>query len=184
MMVGRNPAALILGETLVGLTDRQISATHEYRGCPRMLQIWLMERLHVLAPVPFGISFVPGGVTSRSRSWEGASGRRADYFVSFVRERPIRWVVPWWGITFMTASTLYGTTRGYMICSLEMGIRLHPRRLLRQFGREQKIPPYDTEVVEPVLLTNGMIEDWSRRWADRTSWTVRSTPESTRVTDA
>ncbi|KAK9714073.1 hypothetical protein RND81_06G070100 [Saponaria officinalis] len=84
----------------------------------------------------------------------------------------------------MTASTLYRTARGYMFCSLEMGNRLHPWRIFRQFGREQRIPYYDTEVVEPVLLTNGMIEDWLRRWADRTSWTVRSTPESNRVTDA
>ncbi|KAK9676112.1 hypothetical protein RND81_11G055100 [Saponaria officinalis] len=70
------------------------------------------------------------------------------------------------------------------LCSLEMAIRIHPWRVLRQFGRVKKIPPQDTEVVEPELLTPGMVEDWSRRWVDRTSWTVRGTPETTRVTDA
>ncbi|KAK9740315.1 hypothetical protein RND81_03G025800, partial [Saponaria officinalis] len=175
---------LILGETLVGLTDRHTSSVHEYRGSPQILQIWLMERLCVLAPVPFGVTFAPGGVTTRNRSWAGPSDRRLGYFERFVRERPIRWVVPWWGITTMTASTLYGSFRGYTVYSLERAIRIHPRRVLRQFGRVQKIPPQDTEVVEPELLTPGMVEDWSRRWADRTSWTVRGIPETTRVTDA
>ncbi|KAK9689499.1 hypothetical protein RND81_09G063200 [Saponaria officinalis] len=141
MMVGRNPTSLILGETLVGLTDRLTSSVHEYRGSPRILQIWLMERLSVLAPVPFGVAFAPGGVTTRARSWAGPSDRRLGYFDGFVRERPIRWVVPWWGLTTMTASTLYGSSRGYTVCSFEMAIRIHPWRVLRQFGRVQKIPP-------------------------------------------
>ncbi|KAK9676658.1 hypothetical protein RND81_11G091600 [Saponaria officinalis] len=41
-------------------------------------------------------------------------------------------MVPWWGITSMTPSTLYGSVRGFMICSLDLGIRINPLRLLRR----------------------------------------------------
>ncbi|KAK9749749.1 hypothetical protein RND81_02G147500 [Saponaria officinalis] len=183
-MTGRNPASLILGETLVGLTDRKANPIHGCKGSPRMLQVWLMERLHVLALVEAGQPFSPTRVTTRSKNWAGPSGHAEGYFTSFLRERPIRWVVSWWGIMSMTVSTFYGTSRGYTICSFDLEIRLHPWRLLRQFGRIQKIPPIDTEMVEPVVLTDDSIEDWARRWADRRSWTVRGTAESTRVTDA
>ncbi|KAK9668960.1 hypothetical protein RND81_13G099000 [Saponaria officinalis] len=183
MLLGRNPGSLILGETVVGLDDRRVNPVHEYRGSPRILKLWLMDRLQVLAHVPFSETFVPGGVTRRSLDLMVPSERPADYFTGFVREHVIKWVVPWWGLTSMTATTPLQAARSLKTCSLDLGLRIYPFSLMREYGGEQRIPERDTEIVEPEVLNNGMVEEWSRRWADRATWTVLSPPATTRVTD-
>ena len=165
---GRNAMPLVLAETIIGLDDRAISRAHAYTGCPRLLQVWLMERLRCLSD-PTG-KYGIGSVTSRRLTWPDARRRPVGYFVDFVRFAVPRWIVPWWEVSECSGSDVLTASQGLMLCGFDLGIHIHPLRVRRQMGFAQTIPAMDTKIQEPVVLSRSILERWELMWANRSIW--------------
>ena len=63
---GDNPASLILVETLLGLDFVFLGGeSYQFLGSPLTLQIWLMERMHMIA-TPTSSNYGPSNFLSRT----------------------------------------------------------------------------------------------------------------------
>jgi len=182
MELGRNPAHLLLAETIVGLDDRHVSKMHEYKGCPRLLQVWLMERFGALVPMERAYSI--GSLTSRRLNWALGGSRPNGYFEDYVRLTTLRWVISWWNITEFSGSSVLTASKGLPLCALELGLHIHPLRVRRQMGLAQTIPSLDTKIQASKMLTGKMIDEWESMWASRAIWKVPNPRETVWVSRA
>jgi len=97
MEAGCRPATLILAETILGLDRRAGDRRVPYGGSPRLLLIWLMERLELLEP-PACLEFYNAhSYCQRRRKLLIEKRRPCNYFKDLIADSPVRWFVPWWG---------------------------------------------------------------------------------------
>ncbi|KMS96341.1 hypothetical protein BVRB_9g226110 [Beta vulgaris subsp. vulgaris] len=149
--VGRSPSLLCCGELLLALDDLKKDPSAPMTCCPYILQIWLMERLTLIAPPENMESYNTKSYCTRKRLYTSRfDDGWAQYFAN--KEFSIRWVVPWWHIERMMTSD---DREGLTISGLWT-------LLMRQYGRKQVIPDRDT-----VRPTNRAIVSRSlKRWGD------------------
>jgi hypothetical protein len=123
-------------------------------------------------------SYTARGFASRRRTIKG--DRDIQYWNEIMSEFfSIRWVIPWWRLTSMTASR---TSVPYLqLPGLRFASFVFPDRLLRQYGRKQLIPSRDSTPPRVTEMTQGLLSNWFRFWDARATWPIRSVPETTAV---
>ncbi|KAM7469003.1 hypothetical protein LguiA_007186 [Lonicera macranthoides] len=134
---GESIVPIVLAETLNGLDDIQRGASPFFRGSPRLLYMWLLERFR---SVGFNGVRLDNLTHFFHRPLFGAlTMSSSDWTVWFSENfRAIRWNIPWWKLRAMVLSTggqNYVRLRGLWFTSFYL-----PGRLLRQFNVPQDIP--------------------------------------------
>ena len=133
------------------------------KSCQYVLQIWLMDRLSLIVPPENMTNYNTKSFCTRRRRY--TQKPEYDWITEFTYERAeMRWVLPWWGIPRMVA---VGNTPVVRISGLKTLTFYFPTRVLRQYGRPQRIPEDDT--IRPA--DKPMSGENPRRW--ETYWMAR-----------
>ena len=132
---GDNPASLILAETFLGLDSVFIGGeSQHFLGSPLTLQIWLMERLDMIA-TPTTANYGPSNFLSRAIL--KIECQTESNWVKFLNKKSsvsIRWNCYWW----KCPPPLLRSPRSdhIFIVGLRRAIFYKTDRLLRQFHYE------------------------------------------------
>ena len=181
---GRNCAHLILGETIYGLDMKKRRRDRDLLGCPRILQLWLMEHLTLLDAPANCDTYAANQIKTRPRSLVDPRRRPKGYFSNLVSMSVPRWVVPWWKITSFVGSSILQGHESVLLLGLDFGVWYHPLRVVRQMGRKQLIPSVGTCIKLPMAIGGLETTNWLFRWAERSKWRVPNVRATTSVSKA
>ncbi|KNA23105.1 hypothetical protein SOVF_026910 [Spinacia oleracea] len=170
---GRDPMPLVIGETLIGLDILKSDPSPWPSRSPVLFQVWLMERLMLVAPPENMESYNRKGFIVRPMRYGRLSLDEWRCALSGI-ESCIRWVVPWWGITAMRYAP--GST-ALRIPSLTMLVFYSPARVMRQYGLKQEVPDCTEENPKPVALNASRLEVWRRYWITKPFLSIQFPPE-------
>ncbi|KDP45944.1 hypothetical protein JCGZ_11847 [Jatropha curcas] len=145
---------MIMGETMCWVRDITLHVTNfniHHRGCPMLLQVWALDKLSLILPVPVP-TYGPANFWSRTRG-------RFD----FGDNPTIRWTCPWWRIRLVTNGSM---NLNYLLyASLDRSMAYLPDRISRQYEMIQRVPRihnFESGLIMPHLLTN-LADRWQNR---------------------
>ncbi|KDP22734.1 hypothetical protein JCGZ_02526 [Jatropha curcas] len=148
---------MIVGETMCWVRDIALHITNfnvHHCGCPMLLQVWALDKLSLILPVPARLipSYGPANFRSRTRG-------RSD----FGDNPTIRWTCPWWRIRIVTTGSM--NLNYVLYVSLDRSMAYFPDRISRQYGMIQRVPRihnFESGLITPHLLTN-LADRWRNR---------------------
>ena len=124
------------------------------------LQVWLMDRLHLMEPPANIETYSLKGLFSRRRLQKNSTMH--EWMVTLADKKTlIRWVVPWWRIRSMVFSDQSPYVRIAGLTSLTFYC---PSRVMRQFGKRQVIPDYDSVKPDDKPMLGGVAKSWGKDW--------------------
>ncbi|XP_074296330.1 uncharacterized protein LOC141626375 [Silene latifolia] len=175
-----SPMPLVLAETLHCLDTLRHNLEAAFCGSPLLLQVWLQERMRLVERPLDPKSYQPHSFAGRQRVVKGE--QPLSYWREWMNSGfPIRWTISWWHIPAMTAPR--SSTTYYRLPGLTHSSFIFPSRLLRQFGRKQRVPSLDT--ISPGIppMTHSYLRNWYQYWNARRFWTIQKVPDSTYISD-
>ncbi|GMY38586.1 hypothetical protein FCV25MIE_33830 [Fagus crenata] len=155
LLQGKSIVPIILAETLNGLDAVVRGETSILLGSPLVLQLWLMDRLALVAPPTVAI-YKPKHYKTRSLTRPDLQSEK-DFLVELCRRtgKHIRWSCPWWQCGL---PILRSPGRDHVsVFGLGSNSFYRGDRVFRQFGLRQHIPaegvPYAQKDLTPQLIT-------------------------------
>ena len=155
LLQGKSIVPIILAETLNGLDAVVRGETSILLGSPHVLQLWLMDRLALIAPPTVAI-YKPKHYKTRSLTRPDLQSEK-DFLVELCRRtgKHIRWSCPWWQCGL---PILRSPGRDHVsVFGLGSNSFYRGDRVFRQFGLRQHIPaegvPHAQKELTPQLIT-------------------------------
>ncbi|KDP40420.1 hypothetical protein JCGZ_03770 [Jatropha curcas] len=153
----RTAFMMIMGETMCWVRDIALQVTNfnvHHRGCPILLQVWALDKLSLISPVPALSIPTYGPANFRIRS-------RGHF--DFGDHPVIRWTCLWWRIRLVTTGSM---NLNYVIyASLDRSMAYFPDRINRQYGVIQRVPRVHNFESGP--MTQSLLTNLADRWRNR-----------------
>jgi len=179
MQNGRSFIHLVLAETLLCLDRLKKDPSGSFSGSPLLLQIWLQEHLRLIEKPIDEVTYNPRSFARRKRLYSPHSlSQWREYFHGPVT---VRWVVRWWRIPSMIF--VHQGSHAVQLLGLREITYIFPTRILRQYGRRQKIPSLDSHPPAMGALRQKAIDGWCGHLSRHGRLSVLSPSEDLRVSD-
>jgi len=163
MLERKNPMAICLAETLMGLDEAHAQGTTLLRGSPYVLQIWLWERIHIVeAPRSFHQHSYPHlrKIRFRPRTFE-----RWQLWLCERSHAGVYWMIDRW--THDSVVVTLPKHIGITLLGLHTSTFSVPRRVAYQYGQDPDLEMMPRPHQKTSSVTLRKVDIYAKDWESR-----------------